>query len=660
MMRWLLLTLLLVPAFAHAAQSNRVTSARDTVSLISATRSATGSEIRLGLLFRLKPGWHIYWSDPGDAGEPPVLDLTAPAGAKAGPFAYPAPHWLVADTVGDYVETGTVLLPFTATLPAPGATAIAAKARWLVCNPKICVPESGAFSLQLHGGAGPSREAGRFAAARAIAPRRSPFTATIAPGGALSVTGAGLDRRAVKTAHVFPASPNAIVNAAPQPLHFVRNGFVLALKPAGPKPLHALAGVLEITDPSGQTQALTIAARPGPAPAQATSWIVWIGAALLGGLILNLMPCVFPILAMKALAVARFGHDDKRIARREALGYAAGSVAAMLALGFGLIALRAGGAVLGWGFQFQSPAFIAVMAWIIVAIGLNFAGLYEIPGVAMRNRATGSFATGVLAVLVATPCTAPFMGGAIAAALAAPVVLALGIFAALGLGIALPFLVLALAPALAGALPRPGAWMVVLRQFLAFPMFATAVWLLWVMTTEAGADGALIVASGAVLIGFALWLLRFRGVLVRGLAVMSVIAAAALLPRIVPADAAARATLPHSIPYSAAKLASLRAAGRPVFIDMTAAWCITCQVNERIALEPAAIQRDFRARHVTLMVGDWTRRDPAITRYLAAHGRDGVPLYVVYPADHGRPEILPQILTPSIVRHAIARKETAP
>ncbi|MCF3948465.1 protein-disulfide reductase DsbD family protein [Acidiphilium iwatense] len=653
MMRWLLLALLLVPAFARAAESNRVTSARDTVSLISATKSATGTKLHLGLLFRLKPDWHIYWSDPGDAGEPPALELTAPAGAKAGPFAYPPPHWLVAGSVGDYVETGTVLLPFTATLPS-GATAIAAKARWLVCNPKICVPEQGRFNLSLQGGAGPSREAGLFAKARAAMPRPSPFAATIAPGGDLTVTGAGLTRTAVKTAHVFPASPDAIVNAAPQPLHFIRNGFVLDLKPAGSKPMRVLAGILEITDPTGQVQALTIAATPGVAPStMPTPWIVWIGAALLGGLILNLMPCVFPILAMKALAVARFGHDDKRAARREALGYTAGSVAAMLALGIVLIVLRAGGAALGWGFQFQSPAFIAVMAWIVVAIGLNFAGLYEIPGIAMRNRTTGSFATGVLAVLVATPCTAPFMGGAVAAALAAPIVLALGIFGALGLGIALPFLALALAPALARILPRPGAWMIVLRQFMAFPMFATASWLLWVMTTEAGADGALIVAAGAVLIGFALWLLRFRFLLARGLAVVSVIAAAALLPRIVPADAAARTTLPHSIPYSPGKLASLRAAGKPVFVDITAAWCITCQVNDRIALEPAAIQRDFAARHVTLMVGDWTRRAPAITRYLAAHGRDGVPLYVFYPPDRGKPVILPQILTPSIVRRAI-------
>ncbi|HEX7389648.1 MAG TPA: protein-disulfide reductase DsbD domain-containing protein [Acidiphilium sp.] len=665
MVRWLLLALALLlapvfaPSLAWAAGSNRAVSPRATVSLVSATQSAQkstkGDKIRLGLLFRLKPGWHIYWSDPGDAGEPPVLKLTAPAGAKAGAFSYPPPSWLIADTVGDYVETGTVLLPFTATLPAGSSSTIAATAHWLVCSATICVPEQGNFTLTLPGGAGPSPEAGLFAAADTALPRPSPFKATIAPGGQLTITGSGLTSHAVKSAHFFPDNPNAIANAAPQTLRFTRGGFVLNLKPADKTIPRGLSGVLEITDPSGQMQALTVSPTLGAAPPaeSATSWFVWIGAALLGGLILNLMPCVFPILAMKALAVSRLGHGDRRAARREALGYTAGSVVAMLALGTALIALRAGGAALGWGFQFQSPAFIAVMAWIVVAIGLNFAGLYEIPGIAAQSRMTGSFATGVLAVLVATPCTAPFMGGAVAAALAAPVILALGIFAALGLGIALPFLALAIAPGLARILPRPGAWMVTLRQFLAFPMFGTAAWLLWVMTTEAGASGALIVASGAVLIGFALWLLRFRGVLTSGLAIVSVIAAAALLPRIVPADAATRSALPDSIPYSSGKLASLREAGAPVFVDITAAWCITCQVNERIALEPAPVRQDFAANHVTLMVGDWTRRSPAITAYLASHGRDGVPLYAYYPPNHGTPEILPQILTPAIVRHAI-------
>ncbi|MDD2877749.1 MAG: thioredoxin family protein [Acidiphilium sp.] len=664
----LLVIWLLTPLVARAAESNQVVSSRASVSLVSATKAASGSTIKLGLLFRLQPNWHIYWSDPGDAGEPPSITITSPEGTKVGPFAYPAPHWLVASGVGDYTEDGTVLLPFTLTTPRPGVSTIDATADWLVCDPKICVPEHGRFALTLPGGTGPSAQAPLFAAAAAQMPRPSPFRAIIAPDGTLAITGAGLSRAAVKSAHFYPDDPGVIVNAAPQKLGYVANGFTLGLKPAdAAKPLTALAGVLEITDPAGQTQALTIAVTQGvaPAPLVTTPWFVWIGAALLGGLILNLMPCVFPVLAIKAMAVTRFGRNDRAEARRESLAYTAGAVLAMLVLGGVLLVVRAGGTALGWGFQFQSPVFIAVMAWLVFAIGLNFAGMYEISGMenlgsglAARGGLAGSFATGLLAVVVATPCTAPFMGGALAAALAAPMILGLSIFAALGLGIALPFVLVAIVPGLARVLPRPGAWMDVLRQFLAFPMFATAIWLLWVMALEAGASGVLIVGAGGVSIGFALWLLRFHGIVARGAAVLVVIATGFLLPRITTADATGAAShglhVTGAVAFSPEKLTALREAGKPVLVDMTAAWCITCQVNERVALEPAAMQRFFRAHHVTLMMGDWTRRNPAITAYLAAHGRDGVPIYVFYPPDHAMPVVLPQILTPAIVTDAIA------
>ncbi|HET9147566.1 MAG TPA: thioredoxin family protein [Acetobacteraceae bacterium] len=671
MRKWLLLVvLLLAPCASRAAESGRVVSPRDTVSLVSAARAVDGDRIRLGLLFRLAPGWHIYWKDAGDAGEPPGLRLTAPKGAKAGAFSWPAPSWMVQGPVGDYVETGTVLLPFTMRLahePSTKGVEIAASATWLVCNPKICVPEQGRFTLHLPRGAAiPSRQAGLFAEAAAKLPRPSPFAVRIAPEGTMIVSGRGLGRANVKAAHFYPDNVNAIANSAPQRLSFTRGGFLLRLKPAGWKPGAPLTGVLEIIDPSGQMQALTVSASPAgtaPAAAHRVPLTAFLLGAFLGGLILNLMPCVFPILAMKALAVARLSVADRRGVRVQSLAYAAGAVVAMLAIGALLIALRAGGASLGWGFQFQSPVFVAVMAWLVFAIGLNFAGLFEFgfgfvslgAEVAQRGGIPGSFATGMLAVVVATPCTAPFMGGAIAAALAAPAPAALGIFAALGFGLALPFLMIGFIPGLGRVLPRPGAWMLVLRQFLAFPMFGTAAWLLWVMTQEAGADGALILAGGAVLIAFGLWLLRFQGMLPRGLAVLAAIALIGLLPRIIPAQAAARLSLPGAVPYSAARLAALRAEGKPVFIDMSAAWCVTCLVNERVALEPARVRQAFAARRVTLMLGDWTRRNAAITRYLAAHGREGVPLYVYYPPAHAAPEILPQILTPRIVLRALGK-----
>ncbi|OYW08957.1 MAG: cytochrome C biogenesis protein, partial [Acidiphilium sp. 37-67-22] len=288
---------------ARAARSNVITSPRAEVTLVSATNAPTSGTITLGLLFQLKPDWHIYWSDPGDAGQAPTVSIVAPAGAKSGPFAFPPPHWLVAGGgVGDYIESGTVLLPFTVTLPRAGVSAIDAKADWLVCNPKLCVPEHGSFHLALAGG--PSAEAALFRAAHAALPRPLPYRARIAPDGTLAVTGVGLGRGVVKRAHFYPYDSTVIVNAAPQRLGFVRNGFTLRLKPAHP-PMTAAAGVIEITDPSGRMQALTLHAAPGaaPPPLAGTPWIVWLGAAVLAGLILNLMPCVFPVLAIKALAL---------------------------------------------------------------------------------------------------------------------------------------------------------------------------------------------------------------------------------------------------------------------------------------------------------------------------------------------------------------------
>jgi thiol:disulfide interchange protein DsbD len=666
----LLLLTLLAPS-AWAAHSNVIATSRDQVSIVSATQAASGRTIQLGLLFRLAPDWHIYWSDPGDAGEAPSLTLKSPAGATASPFTFPAPAWLVASGVGDYVETGTVLLPFTLTLPAAAnapSLPITAQIDWLVCNPKICVPEHGRFTLNLPvttGPAAPSQEAALFTEAAAKTPRPSPFHATIAANGLLTLTGPGLTRQAIAQAHFYPDHAAAIANAAPQPLHVGDHQFSLMLHLAPHDPAGPLTGVVEITDPSGQTQALSIrAARVAAAAlptAQSVPLIIWIAGALLGGLILNLMPCVFPVLAIKALAVVRLGENNRPQARRDSLAYSAGAVFAMMALGTTLIALRAGGAALGWGFQFQSPIFIAAMIWLVLVIGLNFAGMFEVTGLeqlgsglAARGGMLGSFATGLLAVIVATPCTAPFMGGAIAAALAAPILAGLAIFAALGLGIALPFLALGLIPGFARLLPRPGAWMEVLKQILAFPMFATAAWLLWVLTAEAGATGVLIVTGGAVLIAFALWLLRFAGAFPRGLSLLAVIAAIALLPRLTPAAHTKTGIgIAGATAFSPTQLARLRAAGTPVFVDMSAAWCITCQVNERVALEPATVRADFARHHIILMQGDWTSRNPTITRYLAAHHRDGVPLYVYYPP-HQPGKILPQILTPSLVEAAIA------
>jgi thiol:disulfide interchange protein DsbD len=579
---------------AVAATSNIATTSRDQVSLISAANSTDNGNLRLALKFQLAPGWHIYWSNPGDAGLPPQIALTAPA--SAGPFAYPPPEFLLQDSVAAYVLSGDVLLPFTAT-GITGNT-ITATVNWLVCS-DICVPEHATLTIALTGGA--SAEAALFKPPT-IAP--SPFPATIAPDGTLTITGPSSAQ--VKAAHVFPDHPGIIINNAPQKLAFTNTGLSLKLTPApGFNPATPLTGLLELTDPSGNMQALILSAAPGTAPAT-TPLIAWLGLAFLGGLILNLMPCVFPILAMKFLALARLSAAERTHVRREAFGYTAGILTAMLALALLLISLRAAGNAIGWGFQLQSPIFIAAMALLVLAIALNLAGAFSIPGFGNlgNNLARqSSFFTGLLAVAVATPCTAPFMGGAIAAALAASLSAAISIFLLLGLGLAAPFLLLAFIPAAAAILPRPGAWMLWLQRLLSLPMFATFLWLAWVFSQQIST------APQAI-------------------------------------------SLPGAQPYSAARLTALRAAHQPVFVDMTAAWCITCLVNERTTLASPAIKTAFAKSNTKLLVGDWTSRDPEITNFLQTYHRDGVPLYVYFPPNAAA-KTLPQILTPSLVESAL-------
>ena len=623
-MRWLILFLLL-PHLALAAASNEFSSAHGTARLVSESNAAEGGQIRLALEFSLAPGWHVYWQNPGDAGFAPQVQLAAPA--EAGALEFPPPEFLLQDGVAAYVLSGHVVLPFTA---RHVGTQVQATARWLVCS-DVCVPEQAHFTLALKGGA--SVEAGLFKPSTIVP---SPFAATLAPDGALRV--AGVSAAQVRSARFFPYAPGSIDNAAKQRLGFTPQGLVLKL--ALTKPGTALAGVLELTDPARQMQALRVEPKLVRGPGHAPYWAL----ALLGGLVLNLMPCVFPILAMKGFAFARLGGAAHGHIRREALGYAAGVMASMLVLAGVLLGLRAAGGAVFWGFQFQSPAFVAVMAWVIFAAGLNLTGLFTLraPGFIRHVPAQNSFLTGLLAVLVATPCTAPFMAPAVAAALALPPSGALGIFAALGLGLAAPVLVLAFRPHLAARLPRPGAWMVWLQRALAVPMLGTFAWLGWVLWHQAGTPGLVILLLGA---GFLAVVLMRRPMLAVALLV--------LLPFLHSVPSAAL-SLPGTEPYSAARLAALQAKGRPVLVDVTAAWCVTCLVNEHSTLSSREVRAALEAHRVALLVADWTKRDPAITALLAANHRAGVPLYLYYRPGEA-PEILPQILSPGLVIHTISR-----
>jgi len=685
------LLLLTSAAPAIALESAVVSSPRAEASLISATDSHTpGQPLRVALRLRLAKGWYTYWQNPGDAGAPAELDFSLPDGATAGPIAWPTPTRHATGPVMSYGYSDQVVLPVTIAL-APTLAAdplvVQVHASWLVCE-RICVPEDGDFTLALPASTTPaaSPEAALFAAADAATPRPAPWPARISPEGVLTLQIPGLDATQLREAWFAPLAWGQIEHSAPQDVATTDGGIALSLRPGSAfHPEAGLKGIVVITDYTGRTSALELAATPGPTVAPAAALPLWqlLAFAVAAGLVLNLMPCVFPVLAMKAIGLAALAGQRRSAALVQAGAYAAGVVTTFLALAGALVALRAAGAVVGWGFQFQSPAFVAATAWLLFAIGLNMSGVFAIPGggaanlgttATRRGGAAGSFATGLLAVLVATPCTAPFMGAAIAGSLAAPLAVTLLGFLAMGLGFALPYVALAAIPAVTRLLPRPGRWMEVVRQALAFPMYAAAVWLLWVVSLQAGPQGVLHTAGGMLLIGFTLWALamarqhtgtwrRAAAGTAAAIGIAASVAALALLSTLAATPPAAAGTVaeapasegPTSEAFTPARLADLRRDGKPVFLNLTAAWCVTCIVNEQVALNQPAVRQAFAASRVTYLKGDWTRRDPAISDYLRAMGRDGVPLYVLYPARGAPPVVLPQILTEQRVLDEISR-----
>ena len=656
------LSIPLLPSAAAGAESALVKSERTTASLVAETNAAMpGVAFTAALRLVLAPGWHTYWQNPGDAGIPPSLDLTLLKGTSAGPLQWPVPHRVAEGTLTTYAYTGDVVLPFTVT-PGDASAAIHAHAQWLACR-EICVPEEADLELQLPSGpvtAAP--EAALIAAAEARVPRPATFAATVTPSGMLALTGASVPTDIV-SAEFFPSKDGAVQGPLQQVVAQDGNTVV----PLGP--LYSdgrnatVPGVLSLTSRSGATSAFELSATVVPETASGFNLIVLLVFALAGGLLLNAMPCVFPILAMKALALAKLSHADLRRVRGEAASYSLGVVISFIVLGAGLVALRSAGQVTGWGFQFQSPSFVTAIAWLLFAVGLSLSGVFTIGGnlvgrgdaLARRGGHVGSFLTGVLAVVVASPCTAPFMGTAIAGALALSNAACLTVFAALGIGLALPYGVIALVPRLTKVLPRPGAWMQVLQRFLAFPLYAAVVWLVWVASQQSGSAGVLVAGAGLVLIGFAAWLfgLAEQGgtpkAFAPAVAFVAVLSLGAILYEAGQANAQAL-----SEPFTTARLDELRSQGRPVFVNMTASWCLSCLVNEQIALSPTAVRDAFSHGGVAYLKGDWTNQDPAISSFLHQLGQDGVPLYVLYPPG-GAPIVLPQLLTEGIVLDGLAK-----
>ncbi|QHI97876.1 DUF255 domain-containing protein [Xylophilus rhododendri] len=666
-----------------------------------------GGQFQAGLRITHQPHWHTYWLNPGDSGLATQLAWSLPDGLAAGPVAWPLPQRIPVGPLANYGYENTVLLPVTVQVApgfaaAPGQTSVrlSLHAQWLVCQQE-CVPEEGDFSLELPMHSATAADGADFAAAQAAQPRAlaSGLTATV-DGNSLKLDGTGLPPALQgRTLELFPETPEITAPAAPLQQrwsgeHWTAEAALAAQRSESPA---LLPVVIAATDAAGQRQGWRIempvagpwptAAKPvpvsaalqsaladnaaaAPVAAQAApmaTWLAALGAALLGGLLLNLMPCVFPVLAVKLLGFARHGAAPRQ-QRIAGLAYASGVVLSFLVLGALVLGLRAAGEQLGWGFQLQSPVVVAALAALFTVLGLNLAGVFEfgmwaprgLAGMALRHPAADAFLSGVLAVAIASPCTAPFMGASLGLALGLPTAQALPVFAALGLGMALPYLGAAWVPAVARLLPRPGAWMDMFRRLMAFPMFATVAWLVWVLGQQSGIDGAgalllLLVAGSACLWALALrgraraWLGGATALLLIGLlTAVGPRAVSALPPQQAAADAAARWQ-----PWSEDKVRSLLAEGRPVFVDFTASWCVTCQVNERSTLADDGVLQALDGKRVALLRADWTRQDPAITRALRALGRSGVPVYVLH-APGRPPQVLTELLSRDEVKAALA------
>lgn len=651
-----------------------------------------GKPLLVAMRQRIAPGWHTYWKNPGDSGLAPELKWQLPEGFTVSDIRWPVPDAIPVGPLMNYGYSGEVLLMMEITAPAEFSTdtvELAADAEWLVCE-LICIPESGRLSLTLPvvAEASASAEAAAFAAAQRAAPTVSPWPATAhvsAESVVLSVVAGELDRERIEGITFFPAVWGQLSHPAPQPVAWTDDGFTLNLTRGDLKnePLDQLDGILAISeriDGATVRHGFTVEARataeaaPAGVPAMAAPgngeggiglWQAMV-FAVLGGLILNLMPCVLPILSLKALALARHGEQSRAEALAHGGAYLAGVLASFAGLAVLLIALRDAGAAFGWGFQFQSPGFVLAMAALFLALGLSLSGVFRIgagivgagDALGRQSGATGSFFTGALATIAATPCTAPFMGAAIGYAMARPVPEIMAVLLSLGAGFALPIVALSVTGTAARLLPRPGPWMLTLQQVLAFPLYATTAWLVWVLSVQTGSDGVMGAAVVLVAVAFSAWLYGrmtgLQGVRSAVAAIVTVAALVLVIPQLETRPVVVAQTdtggPETGEAFSEARVAALRAQGRPVFVNITAAWCITCKVNEQVALSSDRFHAAMAAKDVAYLKGDWTNQDAAITVVLKRFGRAGVPLYLLYPADPDAPAVvLPQILTEGMV-----------
>lgn len=665
------------------------------------TRAELVSEVKLiapgtpfWVALRLTPqdGWHTYWRNPGDSGLPTTIRWNMPEGFTAGDIVWPSPEAVPYGPLMNYGYSGEAILLAQITPPENLAVgeqiSLSAFAEWLVCE-EICIPEEATLDLSVSVAETAEVEpaaANLFSTARAALPRVAPWPVAYAIDRGrllLRLSGAGGELGSLQSVRFFPHQEQLIDNVAAQAAISSDGDLYVSVGNVDGAPDEILSGVLHVgsaTDRAPLAFAIVASQASFSTPEGLLEPTLELGLsfsaallfAFLGGLLLNLMPCVFPILSLKALALVGAAGETQTHKRAEGLAYSFGVILSFLAVAAILLALRSGGALIGWGFQLQSPIFIASMAIVLMVVGLSLSGFMVLGGGIMgfgQNLSTkqghaGAFFTGVLATVVATPCTAPFMAPAIGFALTQSTAEALGIFASLGVGMALPFLLISFVPGFGKLLPKPGAWMDTFKQFLAFPIYATMVWLVWVLGRQTGIDGAAALLIALLLVPFVIWLWpRTRGSAPVGkaLAVALILASCVSIVALVRfSDAqygsqefAAQAD-PAWETYSAAKLAEYRASDLPVFVNFTAAWCVTCLANEQVALNVDSVQALFRDRGIKYLKGDWTRRDPQITAALSRFGRSGVPLYLFYPAgSESAVRILPQILTPGVILEAL-------
>ena len=662
-----------------------------------------GKPVWLGLQIAHQPEWHTYWKNPGDSGLPTMLDVKLPVGITAGDIAWPTPKKILIGTLANYGYEGTVLLPVPLTV-ASGFNAdqldIKLKASWLVCR-KECIPQEGEFALSLPVKSSTASSGAAFAATFAAtpAPQAVGSSQITVEGRALTVSLTGLPAAlqgktlalypetgaitepaaawtqawngAVWTASL-PLSPLRTDSPGALPLVVAADGDAVRIDVPVTGAWPATAPVAHV--PPALQAALKANAAAGAAPIQTgpssaapiTFWVALFGA-FIGGMILNLMPCVFPVLAIKVVSFVKVTDQAARV--RTGLAYTVGVVLSFLALGGLLLALRSAGESLGWGFQLQSPAVVATLAVLFTLMGLNLAGLFEfgnflpsrVASLQAKNPTVNSFLSGILATAIASPCTAPFMGASLGYAVGLPAVEALAIFGAIGVGMALPYLVASAVPAVARALPRPGAWMVTFKHLMAFPMFATVVWLVWVLGQQSGIDGAGALLGLLVLLALALWALGLTGRTRTVFASLSIATLAistwAIGPNVlktIDSSASAVASTDRWQPWEPGRVDQLTASGQSVFVDFTAAWCVTCQYNKKTTLSNADVLADIDAKKVVLLRADWTRRDPAVTAALGQLGRSGVPVYVIYKPGRA-PVVLSEILSVADVRAELAK-----